>query len=133
MGIAVDAEVVTFVVTTDRDRGRAFYRDVLGFPVTHEDAFAVVFDLNGIMLRMSSVEEFSAAPHTVLGWAVADIVETVGGLRHQGVAFVVHEGLGQDELGIWRSPGDGTRVAWFRDPDGNLLSVTEFGTGVEVV
>ena len=125
MSIPGDAKVVAFIATTDRTRAKAFYTDILGFAVTAEDEFAAVFDLNGTMLRMATVESHSAQKHTVLGWAVTDIVRSVRALRDRGVVFIDYENLGQDELGIWHVPGGGTRVAWFEDPDGNLLSVTQ--------
>jgi catechol 2,3-dioxygenase-like lactoylglutathione lyase family enzyme len=125
MSMPRSAKVVSFIVTRDRDLAKAFYGAVLGFPVTHEDDFAVVFDLGGVALRISTVENHQPQPHTVLGWSVEDIGAVVRDLRAKGVAFAVFEGFGQDELGIWRPPGGATQVAWFRDPDGNLLSLAE--------
>ena len=122
------AKVITFIVTRDREEARRFYGGVLGFKQTHEDPFAVVFDLNGTMLRISTVPDHKAPVHTVLGWDIPDIVATVKALRSKGVQFNVYPGFGQDELGIWTAPG-GDRVAWFHDPDGNNLSVTQFATG----
>jgi catechol 2,3-dioxygenase-like lactoylglutathione lyase family enzyme len=120
------AKPMSFIVTRDRARAKAFYGDVLGFPLTGEDEFAAVFDMNGTMLRISTMPTFSAAPQTVLGWEVADIVATVRALNARGVSFTIYEGFGQDELGIWQAPGSSNRVAWFPDPDGNNLSVTQF-------
>jgi catechol 2,3-dioxygenase-like lactoylglutathione lyase family enzyme len=113
------------VDTRDRERATAFYGGVLGFRLVHEDAFAAVFDLNGTMLRVSTVENHVAQPHTVLGWEVADIAETARVLRDQGVAFTIYDGFGQDELGIWSAPGSNAKVAWFTDPDGNVLSLAQ--------
>jgi catechol 2,3-dioxygenase-like lactoylglutathione lyase family enzyme len=118
------AKLIAFAATTDAARAKAFYRDVLGLKPVHEDQFAVVFDAHGVTLRVSLVEHVSVAPYTVLGWEVADIVATVGGLAAAGVRFERFPGLEQDENGIWRAPG-GTGVAWFKDPDGNLLSVSQ--------
>jgi catechol 2,3-dioxygenase-like lactoylglutathione lyase family enzyme len=126
MAIPVTAKVVTFICTFDRERSKAFYGGTLGFTQTHEDDFAVVFDLHGTMLRVSEAPDFKPAEHTVLGWVVADIVATVKALRLKGVKFNFYDGFGQDELDIWTVPGLTTRVAWFEDPDGNVLSLTQF-------
>ena len=120
------AKAMTFIVTRDRERSKAFYRDVLGFELSHEDPFAAVFDLNGTALRISTVPDFEAQAHTVLGWEVPDIVACVKALTSKGVRFTVYEGMGQDALGIWTPPGGSTKVAWFLDPDGNNLSITQF-------
>ncbi len=126
MTIPAVAKVVAFIITRDRNVAKAFYRGTLGFTLTHEDDFAVVFDLNGTMLRVSTVKDHVAQRHTVLGWDVPDVAETVKQLGDRGVMFTVHEGFGQDALGIWTSPGSGARIAWFKDPDGNVLSLTQF-------
>jgi len=126
MGFPVSAKVMTFICTFDRDRSKAFYGGILGFTQTHEDDSAVVFDLNGTMLRVSEAPGFKPAEHTVLGWEVTDIVDMVKALRLKGVKFNFYEGFGQDELDIWTVPGRTTRVAWFEDPDGNVLSLTQF-------
>ena len=97
-----------------------------GLRPTHEDDFAAVYDLNGTMLRISTMPTHTAQAHTVLGWEVHDITDTVKSLRSAGVSFVTYDGLEQDELGIWSPPGGSTKVAWFKDPDGNLLSLTQF-------
>lgn len=121
------AKPMTFIVTADRERAKAFYGGTLGFALTHEDEFACVFDLDGTALRVSAVEGFAAQRHTVLGWEVGDIATAVRGLTAKGVVFTVHDGFRQDELGIWQPPGGDTRIAWFTDPDGNVLSLTQFG------
>jgi hypothetical protein len=90
-----------------------------------DDSFALVFDAHGVMLRVARVHELTPAPYTVLGWKVADISAAVKELQIRGVAFERYEGLDQDELGIWKSPG-GAKVAWFKDPDRNTLSLTQF-------
>ena len=125
MTIPVSANVVAFICTFNRERSKAFYGGTLGFTLTHEDDFAAVFDLNGTMLRVSEAPGFKPAEHTVLGWEVTDIVSAVKALRSKGVKFNFYERLGQDELDIWTVPGGTTRVAWFDDPDGNVLSLTQ--------
>ncbi len=126
MGLPVSAKTMTFILTRDRPQSVAFYRDVLGFKMVSEDMFAAVFDLNGVMLRISTVETHQPTPSTVLGWDVPDITEAVKSLKGKGVAFNIYEGFGQDEMGIWTSPASDAKVAWFRDPDGNVLSLTQF-------
>ena len=121
------ATAMTFIATVDRDRAKAFYRDTLGLAVTHEDEFACVFDLNGIALRISTAPGFAPQQHTVLGWQVDDIAASVDALVAAGVVFRRYDGFGQDERGVWQPPGGGTKVAWFTDPDGNVLSLAEFG------
>jgi catechol 2,3-dioxygenase-like lactoylglutathione lyase family enzyme len=118
------APIVAFTATSDPRRAKRFYRDVLGLRLVAEDRFALAFDAHGIMLRVSSVGQVVAAPYTVLGWRVPDIAAAVDDLRRAGVRFERYEGMPQDDRGIWQSPG-GARVAWFKDPDGNLLSLTQ--------
>ena len=119
------SDVVAFVAAADLTRARAFYEGKLGLPVAEQNDFACVLDANGTMVRVTAVPEVSPAGYTVLGWRVADIGATVRGLTAQGVVFRRYDGMDQDELGIWTTPG-GEKVAWFTDPDGNTLSVTQF-------
>ena len=119
------SKIVAFAGVRDAQRAKAFYRDTLGLRMVSEDGFALVFDANGTMLRVSLVREVVAAPYTVLGWEVADIVRTATQLVQAGVKLERYENfVKQDELGVWIAPG-GTRVAWFKDPDGNLLSISQ--------
>ena len=113
---------IAFVATADAEAAVVFYRDVLGLTFVADDPFAVVFDLNGTALRIAKVESVTPAPQAVLGWEVDDIEATVRGLGEKGVKFERYAQLEQDDLGIWTSPG--ARVAWFKDPDGNTLSLT---------
>lgn len=117
--------VIAFVATRDPDRAKKFYRDTLGLPLVSEELpFALVFDANGTMLRVTVVEKPSSAPYTVLGWKVPNITVAVEALQKTGVEFQRFPGMPQDDLGIWSAPG-GAKVAWFRDPDGNTLSVSQ--------
>lgn len=125
MGILGSANLVAFVITLDRARAKAFYSDTLGLTMTGEDEFAAVFDIGGTMMRLTTVESHVPAPHTVIGVNVADIRATALALQDKGVTCTVYPGFGQDELGIWSAPGDGPKVAWFNDPDGNVLSLTQ--------
>lgn len=120
------AKVMTFIATADRARAKAFYAGTLGLPLTSEDQFAAVFETDSRMLRISEVKEFRPAGHTVLGWDVPDIAAAVTALKAKGVAFNIYDGFGQDALGIWTAPGSAAKVAWFNDPDGNVLSLAQF-------
>jgi predicted enzyme related to lactoylglutathione lyase len=119
------SSLIAFVPTTDLPRARAFYAETIGLPVTDESPFACVFDANGTMLRLTPVRKLSRTRYTVLGWNVADIAATVAALVAAGVSFVHYRGMDLDDAGIWTSPS-GDRVAWFEDPDGNMLSLTQF-------
>jgi catechol 2,3-dioxygenase-like lactoylglutathione lyase family enzyme len=120
------SELVAFAPTTDPAKARVFYEDVLGLRlVADEKPFALVFDANGTMLRVTTVHELKPDPFTVLGWRVGNIEETVDRLAAAGVEFNRYKGMNDgDPRGIWNSPS-GARVAWFKDSDGNVLSVTE--------
>jgi catechol 2,3-dioxygenase-like lactoylglutathione lyase family enzyme len=119
------ARVATFLATRDRAKAKTFFETVLGFRILSEDDFAVVFDLNGTMLRLSEVKNFNPQPFTVLGWNVPDIALALRALKAKGVTFNIYEGMGQDVLGIWTPPGSTAKVAWFLDPDGNVLSLSQ--------
>ena len=116
---------MAFAATRDGARAREFYESVLGLSVLSEDHFALVLDANGTMLRLQKVESFLPSPFTALGWEVSNIRVAVSELQKRGVTFQKYPWMDQDELGIWRSPS-GASVAWFKDPDGNTLSLTEF-------
>jgi catechol 2,3-dioxygenase-like lactoylglutathione lyase family enzyme len=120
-------DIVAFVPSRNPTKARAFYERILGLRFVSEDPFAVVFDANGVMIRVanvSSVKGFKPAPFTVLGWLVDDIGNVVRGLNKKGVAFERFAWMEQDKLGVWNSPS-GAKVAWFKDPEGNVLSVTQ--------
>ena len=116
--------LLAFLATRDGERARAFYEKTLGLAVLSDDDFALALDAGGIMLRIQKVGSFAPHPFTALGWEVSDIGATVKKLRAAGVAIERFAGLDQDERGVWHSPG-GAFVAWFKDPDGNVLSVSE--------
>ena len=118
-------DIIGFVATADAARSRLFYEQVLGLRFVEDTPFAQVFDANGIMIRVTPVPGHKPLPHTVLGWRVPDIEAAARSLTEKGVAFERFPGMTQDALGIWTSP-DGNRVAWFKDPDGTLLSLTQF-------
>ena len=119
------SDVIAFAATTDLARARAFYEAALGLLVVDENPYACVFDAHGTMLRVTPVAEVAHPRYTVLGWRVSNINETVTGLQARGVVFARYDGVEQDAQGVWSAP-NGDRVAWFTDPDGNVLSLTEF-------
>jgi catechol 2,3-dioxygenase-like lactoylglutathione lyase family enzyme len=120
-----DARPVAMINTADRNRAEAFYARTLGLRRTGDDGFAALFDLAGTTLRLTEVPGYAAASHPVLGWEVADIEAAVAALAASGVAMAIYEGLGQDQRGIWTAPDGSCKVAFFNDPDGNVLSLTQ--------
>lgn len=118
--------VVTFLLTADPANALTFYRDTLGLKFVRDDGFALVFDMHGVMLRIAKAPEFAPAKHTVLGWEVEDILVAQEGLLQKGVTFEHYPNMGQDEREICTFL-NGDRVAWFKDPDGNLLSISQHG------
>ena len=119
------ADLIAFVPTKDMGKARPFYEKTLGLPIEGQSPVACAFRAGGVLLRVIVVEQLTPFPFTLLGWSVQDIAATVAALTARGVAFDRFEGVEQDELGVWRSPG-GAQVAWFKDPDGNTLSLTQF-------
>lgn len=117
-------DLVAFVPTVDPDRARSFYHETLGLPLVSESPVASVFQARNALLRVTAVERIEHRPYTVVGWHVADIAAAIRSLAGRGVTFARYEGIEQDDLGVWRAP-DGTRIAWFLDPDGNTLSLTQ--------
>lgn len=119
-----NAPLIAFLATTDAARTRAFFEESVGLKFVADQHVALVFDCHGIELRIQKVEAVDPPGYTVLGWQVADIAAAVGELARRGVAFTRYDFMEQDELGIWTAPG-GARVAWFKDPDGHTLSLTQ--------
>jgi len=115
---------IAFVPTTDPARAREFYAGTLGLELVDENRFALVFRVGDTMLRVTTVAAFEPQPFTVLGWQVPDVEEAIRTLTARGVTFARFDGMDQDVLGVWTSP-DGGRIAWFKDPDGNTLSVAQ--------
>jgi predicted enzyme related to lactoylglutathione lyase len=118
------ADLVAFIPVTDLGRARAFYEEVLGLSVQSGDDYGCVLRANGTLLRLAQVGEYERPAHTVLGWEVPDVRETVTGLTDRGVAVHRYDGMGQDDLGVWAAPS-GDLVAWFPDSEGNTLSLTQ--------
>ena len=118
-------DVIAFVGATDLGRARVFYEQVLGLPLAGQNDFACVFSAKGTMLRVTAVPEVALGGYTVLGWRVDDIAAAVRDLSARGVVFLRYDGMDQNDGGVWTTPG-GDRVAWFADPEGNILSLTQF-------
>ena len=121
------ADLIAFVPTRDTRKARKFYEETLGLDFIGEDRFALVFNAHGTTLRVanvSAVKDFRPAPFTIVGWLVTNAGDTVGDLVKKAVRFERFPGMDQDAQGIWQSPS-GAKVAWFKDPDGNILSITE--------
>jgi catechol 2,3-dioxygenase-like lactoylglutathione lyase family enzyme len=119
-----DQKLTAFVATRQPERARAFYTEVLGLRLVSDDPYAIVFDVGGTMLRVQKVEELAPHPFTAVGWNVADVAAIVDGLAARGVTFERYGFLDQDERGVWTAPG-GAQIAWFKDPDGNTLSLAQ--------
>lgn len=117
-------DIIAFVPTKDSAKARTFYEAVLGLRFISDDGFALVFNANGIMIRVVKAQQFTPVQYTILGWQVKGIERVVAGLQEKGVRFEHFGFFKQDELGIWIAPS-GDKVAWFKDPDGNTLSVSE--------
>ena len=124
--MAVLTRMIGFVLTGNPEKAKAFYGDVLGFRLMSDDNFALVFDANGTMVRVGKGQKVTPAPNTVLGWEVDDIHAAIRELTPRGVRFEQFNlpFMKQDESGVW-TPPNGDHVAWFKDPDGNVLSISQ--------
>lgn len=125
--VLAKASFVGFIPVRDQAIARAFYEATLGLRVIEENPAALVLDAGGTMLRVTPVPELAVQPFTIAGWQVPDIEATVRALAERGVELNRYDGMDQDDLGVWTTPG-GDRVAWFKDPDGNTLSLTTFAS-----
>lgn len=117
-------KIMAFVGVTDADKARSFYRDTLGLNLVNEDGFALAFEVGGIMLRVTLVNDVRPQPYTVLGWQVKDATATARALARAGVKLERYPHVPQDDDGIWTAPG-GAKIVWFKDPDGNVLSIAQ--------
>jgi catechol 2,3-dioxygenase-like lactoylglutathione lyase family enzyme len=116
--------VVTFLTTGSPDSSLAFYRDKLGLRFLRDDGYALVFDMDGVLLRIAKAKSFTPAQGTVLGWEARDFGATMKKLVSVGITFERYPNMGQDEEGVCTFP-NGDKVAWFKDPDGNVLSISQ--------
>ena len=119
-----DKKLKAFIPTVKPEKAKIFYRDILGLDLLSQDDFAMEFNANGTILRVTSVRELTPQAFTVLGWDVEDISSSIKSLNGKGITCEIYDFLEQDHLGVWTSP-NGSKVAWFKDPDGNILSLTE--------
>ena len=119
------ARPVAMITTASRKAAEPFYADALGLPHKGDDGFAALFDLDGVTLRLTEIPGHMPPAHPVLGWQVDDMEATVAALAAKGVVMTVYPGMGQDEKGIWTAPDGSAKVAFFNDPDGNGLSLTQ--------
>ena len=126
MPLLDSAPIMAFSATADAERAKKFYRDQLGLKLVEDSPFALVFDAAGTMLRVQRVKEVREAQYTSLGWQVPDVESKVTELEKAGVLFEHFGFPGVDERGIWTPPGSTAKIAWFKDPDGNILSLTQF-------
>ncbi|RVW01840.1 VOC family protein [Rhodococcus spongiicola] len=120
--MAFPGELVAFLASTDLDVSSMFYVDTLGLSEVERTPFTLVVDGGGTELRITLVQSRVDTGYTVLGWRTTDLSSTVDQLRGKGIEFLRYQGMDQDEHAVWTAP-DGTRVAWFRDPHGNVLSI----------
>ncbi len=118
------SSLIAFVPTRDAARSRMFYEDTLGLRFVSDDSFAVVMDAKGTMIRIVRLGEFTPAPYTIVGWQVEDIHQTIAAMSGKDIEFKRYPYFEQSEDGVWSAP-DGAQVAWFSDPDGNTLSISE--------
>jgi len=121
------ADVVAFIPSRDLDRSERFFHDVVGLTLLSRSPYASVFRSGQSSLRVTKVDEFEPQPFTVVGWVVADLRAEAAHLRVVGVGFLRYDGMGQDDDAVWTTP-NGDLIAWFHDPDGNVLSLTELAT-----
>jgi catechol 2,3-dioxygenase-like lactoylglutathione lyase family enzyme len=124
-GVLRAKKIVAFIPTTDFKKARNFYEGVLGLSFISDDGFALVFDANGTMLRIAKVSDLKPAQFTILGWQVMQIKKTVAELKARGVKFENYGMKDQDPEGVWSAPDGAAKVAWFKDPDGNVLSISQ--------
>lgn len=116
---------MSFLYAADRNRALGFYCDTLGLTLRSSDPFGDFIGLDHAVIRLTVMPDYKAGQHPVFGWNVSDIRATVQALRERGVAFTIYDGMGQDGDGIWTAPDGKAKVAWFADPDGNVLSLSE--------
>lgn len=125
MTIGSAAAAIAFINVTDRERGVGFYRDVLGLDLLRSDDFGDLFAIGDCKLRVTAMADHKPTGHPALGWEAADLEAAMDGLAARGIEFIVYPGFGQDKRGVWIAPDGSTRLAWFADPDGNVLMLSQ--------
>lgn len=123
--LGVDATPIAFVYTVDRERALEFYQGVLGLAVRDSDAYGDNIALEHALMRLTVLPDHKPSPHPVIGWEITGIETFARELQRRGVSFSRFPGMEQDELGIWTSPDSKSRLAFFLDPDGNMIMVSE--------
>ena len=122
-----ESEAVAFLPSEDLERSERFFQGVLDLPLVSRSPYASVFKVGGTTLRVTKVEGLQPQPFTVFGWLVLHLRSTIEALRDRGTVMLRYDGLGQDDHGVWTTP-TGDFVAWFLDPDANVLSLTQLAT-----
>jgi len=120
-----EPKITAFLPTVQPEMAKEFYKNTLGLKLKAEDPYALEFEGNGVTLRITKVEKFKPHPFAVLGFKIEKIASQVKSLREKGIKFERYNALEQDDLGIWTSPSK-AKIAWFKDIEGNLLSLTEY-------
>jgi catechol 2,3-dioxygenase-like lactoylglutathione lyase family enzyme len=123
-----ECPVIAMIATTQPDRAKTFYSEVLGLKLVEDGWFALVYTAGGTRLHIQKVKEFTPPPFTAIGWTVSDIAATAAALAKKGVKFERYPGMEQDAAGIWTTPDSVAKVCWFKDPDGNTLSLTQLAS-----
>lgn len=121
----VSGTPVAFIHVADRERGLVYYTGTLGLKVRSSDPFGDFLEAGEVLVRLTALPGYQAGPHPVFGWNVDDLPAAARALRDKGVVFTIYEGMGQDDQGVWTAPDGKTKVAWFADPDGNVLSLSQ--------
>ncbi|HEY2040264.1 MAG TPA: VOC family protein [Edaphobacter sp.] len=119
------AELIGFIPTVDADRARRFYVETLGLTFIADDPFAITVRSGATDIRISRIEAFNPSPHTLLGWKVPDIEAAAEQFVAAGITFERYPFLEQEANGVWSAPDGTAKVAWFKDPDGNILSISQ--------
>ena len=127
MAVVDAGTTVAFLYTIDIERCLAWYRDVIGLEAHGRDDYGAFLKSGSALVRVTGMPDYRPSGHPALGWDVPDIRSAAEELRAKGVSFTIYDGMGQDELGVWRSPDGSTSLAWFNDPDGNVLSLSQGG------
>lgn len=125
MNLAQTGTSVTYAYVTDLVRATGFYTEILGFTVRKRGEHGDTIDMGRSLLHLTPMADHEPGPHPVIGWEVPDVVAFVEALKARGVAMTIYEGMGQDPLGVWTSPDGATKLAWFPDPDGNVLMLSQ--------
>jgi len=120
-----ESKMIGFIPSTNLGNAKIFYSDQLGLQLLDQNEYALEYKVGDTILRINKVSESISSDYTIFGWQVDDIGVSVKTLTDSGIDFIRFDGMQQDGLGICMFPG-GSKVAWFKDPDGSTLSLTQF-------